>query len=71
MADRRRDKRFSLSEPAVGALTAFPDVVVQQGGDDEWIGISRQPAVTGEMLVLDACNPTPSRERFGAGFRSA
>jgi len=53
MADRRRDKRFSLSEPAVGALTAFPDVVVQQGADDEWIGISRQPAVTGEMLVLD------------------
>jgi len=53
MADRRRDKRFSLSEPAVGALTAFPDVVVQQGADDEWIGITRQPAVAGEMLVLD------------------
>jgi hypothetical protein len=26
---------------------------VQQGGDDEWVGISRQPAVTGETLVLD------------------
>jgi hypothetical protein len=53
MADRRRDKRLRLSEPAVGALTAFPDVVVQQGADDEWIGITRQPAVAGEMLVLD------------------
>jgi len=31
----------------------FPDVVVQQDGADEWIGISRQPAVAGETLVLD------------------
>ena len=57
MADRRGDKRFRLSEPAVGALTVFPDVVVQQGGDDEWIGISRQPALAGEMLVLDVLQP--------------
>ena len=53
MTDRRRDKRFRLSEPAVGALTLFPDFLVQEGGDDEWIGMSRQPAVAGEMLVLD------------------
>jgi hypothetical protein len=57
MTDRRSDKRFRLSEPAAGALTVFPDVVVQQGGDDEWIGISRQPALAGEMLVLDVLQP--------------
>ena len=53
VADRRRDKRFRFAEPADGALRVFPDVVVQQGSDDEWIGISRQPAVAGETLVLD------------------
>jgi hypothetical protein len=52
VADRRRDKRFRLTEPANGALRVFPDVVVQQNGD-EWTGISRQPAVAGETLVLD------------------
>jgi hypothetical protein len=51
--DRRSDKRFRLTEPADGALRVFPDVIVQQGDDDEWIGISRQPAVAGETLVLD------------------
>jgi hypothetical protein len=53
MADRRREKRFRLTGSADGALRVFPDVVVQQGDDDEWVGISRQPAVTGETLVLD------------------
>ena len=53
MADRRRDKRFKLTERTEGALKLFPDVVVQQDGPDEWTGISRQPAVAGEMLVLD------------------
>ena len=53
VADRRHDKRFRLAEPADGALRVFPDVVVQQDGTDEWIGISREPAVAGETLVLD------------------
>jgi hypothetical protein len=49
----RREQRFRLTEPAVGALRMFPDVVVQQDGEDEWTSISRQPAVAGETLVLD------------------
>ena len=36
-----------------GALQIFPDIVVQQADLDEWIGVSRQPAETGETLVLD------------------
>ena len=42
-----------MKEPAAGALRIFPDVVVRQDGPDEWTGISRQPAVAGETLVLD------------------
>jgi hypothetical protein len=53
VADRRRAKRFRLREPAEGALRMFPDVVVQRCGDDEWVGVSRQPAAAGEMLLLD------------------
>ena len=53
VADRRRDRRFRLMEPAAGALRVFPDVLVHQKGVDEWIGISRQPAFAGETLVLD------------------
>ena len=51
--DRRRDKRFRFSEALGAALRVFPDIVVQQHGADEWVGISRQPAETGETLVLD------------------
>jgi hypothetical protein len=53
VADRRGEKRFRLTEPSQGTLQVFPDVVVQQGDDEEWVGISRQPAVAGETLVLD------------------
>ena len=53
MADRRRDKRFRVTERADAALRTFPDVLVQQDGPDEWIGIARQPAAAGETLVLD------------------
>jgi hypothetical protein len=53
MADRRRNKRIRLTEPAAGAFRLFPDLLVQQDGLNEWIGISRQPAAAGETLVLD------------------
>jgi len=51
--DRRDDKRYRLNEPADGGLTIFPDVVVQQRSDHEWIALSREAALTGETLVLD------------------
>jgi hypothetical protein len=53
VSDRRRDKRFRLTEPADGALADFPDVVVQEAGDGQWTGISRQPVAIGELFVLD------------------
>lgn len=53
MPDRRRDKRYRLAEPADGVLRMFPDVVVHQSEGDAWIAISREAAVTGEILVLD------------------
>ncbi len=31
----------------------YLDAAVQQSGENEWIGISREPAETGETLVLD------------------
>ena len=36
-----------------GALQIFPEIIVQQTDLDEWVGVSRQPAGTGETLVLD------------------
>jgi hypothetical protein len=59
MRRRRRDKRFRLTEPANGTVRVFPDVIVQQNGDDEWIAISREAAVTGETLVLDIAIQDP------------
>jgi hypothetical protein len=53
MPDRRRDKRFRLTEPADGALRIFPDVSVQPNGENEWIAMSREAAITGETLILE------------------
>jgi hypothetical protein len=53
VSDRRRNKRFSLTEPANASLRLFPDVVVQKDGDGEWTGISRLPVASGETFVLD------------------
>lgn len=53
MADRRRDRRFRLTEPAESSLRVFPDVVVHETCGDEWIAISREAAAIGETLVLD------------------
>jgi hypothetical protein len=59
VTDRRRDKRFSLTEPADGSLRVFPDVVVQKDGDGEWTGISRLPVAPGETFVLDVVQIDP------------
>jgi hypothetical protein len=53
MPHKRRDKRFTLVEPAEGVVRVFPDVTVQPSGDDEWIAISREAAAAGETLFLD------------------
>jgi hypothetical protein len=53
MLDRRRDKRYRLTEPATGMLRMCRDVIVSPQGLDEWIAISREAAVTGETLILD------------------
>lgn len=53
MADRRRDKRFSVTAPVNGALRTFPDVIVHESVEGEWVGISREPAAAGDMFILD------------------
>jgi hypothetical protein len=42
-----------FTEATHGVLRGFCDVTVQRSGDGEWIAISRQPAVEGEILILD------------------
>jgi hypothetical protein len=53
VSDRRRDKRFNRTEPAVGSLRLFPDVIVQEDGAGEWRGISRQSFRAGETFILE------------------
>ncbi len=60
VTDRRRDKRFSITEPADGSLRVFPDVVVQKDGDGQWTGISRLPVAAGETFVLDVVQIDPA-----------
>ena len=56
--DRRRDERFTWTAPAAGALRAFSDVLVQQDGADEWIGIDRQLAtIAGHLAEWDGSGP--------------
>ena len=68
MPDRRRDKRFKLVERPEGTVKCFLDVVVQPYGKDEWIAMSREPALTGETLMLDLVANEPDgcelRERL-------
>ena len=40
-------------EPAEGVLRVLRDVIVHRDGDQEWIAIGREPAVVGEILMLD------------------
>ena len=53
MADRRRDKRFNVTVPVSGTLRIFPDVIVHEDAEGEWVAISRQPAAAGETFILD------------------
>jgi hypothetical protein len=59
-----------LTEPARGWLRVFPDITVRPDGENEWVGISREPAITGETLVLDvmvaATQDAETRERVSA-----
>jgi len=59
VTDRRRDKRFSITEPGDGSLKVFPDVIVQEDSAGEWSGISRQPFGTGDAFVLDVVQLDP------------
>jgi hypothetical protein len=60
--------RFKLIDRPEGTVTFFLDVVGQPHGKDEWIAISREPAHTGERLMLDMVvdeqGDYESRERF-------
>jgi hypothetical protein len=40
-------------EPVEGILQVLRDVIVHRDGDQEWIAIGREPAVVGEILMLD------------------
>ena len=53
MADRRRVKRFNVTAPVNGTLRIFPDVIVHQDAEGEWVAISRQPAAAGETFILE------------------
>jgi hypothetical protein len=59
VTDRRRDKRFSITEPAEGSLRVFPDVIVQEDSAGQWSGISRQPFAAGDTFVLDVVQVDP------------
>ena len=65
MLEQRSDKRFQLMEPAEGVLRVLHDVIVQRHGD-EWIAISREPAIAGETLTLDVFDiqGTETDDRF-------
>jgi hypothetical protein len=61
--DRRRDRRFRLTEPASGAVRVFLDVVIQANGEDEWLAVSRQSVRTGELLMLDVVGDDDAAQR--------
>jgi hypothetical protein len=65
MLDQRSGQRFQLVEPADGVLHVLFDVVVQRHGD-EWVAISREPAIVGETLTLDVFDieGTETDDRF-------
>ena len=50
-------------EPAEGVLRVLHDVTVYRIGDEQWIAVSREPAVLGEILLLDV-DEGSSRKRL-------
>ena len=50
-------------EPVEGVLRVLRDVMVYRIGDQEWIAVGREPAVVGEILMLDV-NDGDSRKRL-------
>ena len=40
-------------EPVEGVLRVLRDVIVYHIGDQQWIAVGREPAVVGEILMLD------------------
>jgi hypothetical protein len=63
MLGRRSDERFKFTQPIDGSVLDCCDVHVKWSADDEWIAISREGAVAGEMLVLDV-DDGEQRNRF-------
>jgi hypothetical protein len=53
MLGRRSHTRFNLTRSAEGALRVLRDVIVQRMQNDEWIAISREPGMAGEIVTLD------------------
>ena len=50
-------------EPVEGVLRVLRDVMVYRIGDQEWIAVGREPAVVGEILMIDV-NDGDSRKRL-------
>jgi hypothetical protein len=63
MLGRRRDERYGFTQPADSSVRVYSDVIVKWSADDEWIAVSREAAVIGEMLVLDV-DDGEQRNRF-------
>ena len=42
-----------MTVPTTGVLRIFPDVIVHETAEGEWVGISQQPAAAGETFILD------------------
>jgi hypothetical protein len=59
MRGRRRDERFTLSDPWEGALRVPTDVVIERYGEKEVWVVSTAPASRDEVLMLDAAGSEP------------
>jgi hypothetical protein len=64
----RREKRFQLTEPTIGVIRSFLDVVVQKAEPDEWVAVTHEALVVGETLAIDVVladvDRSQKRDRF-------